>query len=271
MEDKIIWENPNNLKIGENSRFRADSNLAELMESIKQNGILQPIVARKEDKQIIMGYRRWASAIKLGFEKVPVRYMEGIDDKTLLILNLTENIQRKDISSIEIGRICDIMVKNAKFKISISELAIAVGVPMNRIKTCVDAFKHLPAEFRDKVVHMEVGMGRKIGELPENIVFAILNFNRVYKKISADETKLLLKKASENLLSISQIALLGRLFSAGMPFKKAIKEIDIYTVMRIDLIAMKTELASVMKKEGISGKNALIIKIVKDRYPNLLY
>ena len=95
--EQIIFENPKDLVVGENSRFRAESNQSELMESIKQNGILQPIVARKEDKVVIMGNRRLAAATKLGLDFVPVRYMESIDDKTLLILNLTENIQRKDI------------------------------------------------------------------------------------------------------------------------------------------------------------------------------
>lgn len=271
MEDKIIWENSKALKLGENSRFRANSNLSELMESIKQNGILQPIVARQEDKTVIMGNRRLAAAVKLGLEHVPVRYLAGVDEKTLLILNLTENIQRKDINSIEIGRLADSMLKNTDFKLSVGELATAIGIPTNRVKTCLDAFKHLPSEFRDKVVHMEVGIGRKVGELPENIVFSILNWNRLYKTISADEMKLLFRKASDEIITVSQLGLIGRLYSAGMPFKKAIKEVDSYTIMRIDIIALRTELASVMKKEGIKGKNDLINRIVREKYPNLVY
>jgi ParB/RepB/Spo0J family partition protein len=270
-KDILVSENPKNLLVDKNSRWRADGNLSELMESIKQNGILQPIVARSEDHVVVCGNRRLASAMKLQMNSVPVRFISGISDKELLILNLTENMQRKDVSSIEIGRMCDNMIKNASFKISVAELATALGVSINRIKICLNSFYSLPAEFRDKVIHMDSSRLRKMGDLPENIVACILTFGRQYKKINNLELKYLLKKAADDMMTVSQISLVGKLFVEGMPFKKAISASDKYCIMRIDSIALKTELASAMKKEKVSSKKEFMKKLVNEKYPSLIF
>lgn len=272
MNEKIIsYVDPASLVVTTNSRWRVDQGLEELMESIKQHGILQPITARAEDRAVICGNRRLGASIKLGLSFVPVIFMEKIDDKTLELLNLMENMQRKDISSIEIGRQCDMMLKNTKFRISIAEIATSIGVTENRIKICLDIFLHLPAIYRDKVVSLYISRDRKIGDLPENIVFAILNFSRQFKSLNKDEMDLLLRNAGEKKLTIHQIYLIGQLFSSGMPLKKVLKEIDYYHVSQVKFITLKTEFASVQKKEGVTGREALFNKIVKKVYPNLVY
>lgn len=76
--------------------------LDELADSIKNNGLLQPIVVRKvNDKyQIIAGERRWQACKLAGLTSVPVRVIEADDDEAL-ILALIENIQRADLNPIE--------------------------------------------------------------------------------------------------------------------------------------------------------------------------
>ena len=268
---EIAFVECKNLKIWKNSRWRADSNMSELMESIKQSGILQPIVARKEDNIVICGNRRLAAATKLGMSKVPVIFRTGISDKEVLILNLTENMQRKDISSIEIGKICHEMLRNAEFKMSINELATAVGVNSHRIKTCLDAFRHLPPEFRDRVVHIESAASRKYGELPENIVMAVLGFGRQYGPINGTEMKFLLRKVGEEKLTTSQIVVIGRLVQAGMPLKKAVKEVDTYKVCRLDVPVVKNELKSLMKKAGSVETSTFLRDAIREKYPGLVF
>lgn len=87
--------------------------LAELSESIKQQGLLQPIVARAiaTDKyEIIAGERRWRASKLAGLTDVPVMLHE-VDDKTALAMALVENIQREDLNPIEearaLGRLID--------------------------------------------------------------------------------------------------------------------------------------------------------------------
>jgi len=268
---KIEYINPKDLKFRDNVRWRADSNLSELMESIKQHGIQQPVCVRKEDNTIIYGHRRVAAAIKLNLTEIPVMFRDNIDDKEANILNLLENIQRKDVTSLEIGRQCDLMLKESKFKLSIYELATALGVSSTRIRVCLDAFKRLPPEYRKHVVHIMNSRNRKYGELPENVVYAILNFNRSYKSLSKDELNIFLGKAASEKLTVSQIALIGRLVNLGMSFKNSLKEINLYTIMRINVPVLKSELTAIMRTEKVSTKQDLCIKTFRKVYPNLIF
>lgn len=76
--------------------------IEELAESIKQDGLLQPILVRPDGEgyQIIAGERRWQACSSLALETVPVRIWDGDDDKALE-LALIENIQRSDLNPIE--------------------------------------------------------------------------------------------------------------------------------------------------------------------------
>jgi ParB family transcriptional regulator, chromosome partitioning protein len=83
------------------TRFSANS-LEELSQSIRENGVVQPIVVRKKDSgyEIVAGERRWRASQKLGLSKIPAIVKEVSDDK-LLELALIENIQRQELNAIE--------------------------------------------------------------------------------------------------------------------------------------------------------------------------
>ena len=77
--------------------------LNELSESIKKNGLIQPIAVRKsesENYEIIAGERRWLAAQKAGLHEVPVVVLD-LNDTQSLELAIVENIQREDLNSIE--------------------------------------------------------------------------------------------------------------------------------------------------------------------------
>lgn len=77
--------------------------IAELAESIKTHGIIQPLILRKhmEDQYIIVaGERRWRAAKMAGLKEVPVVIME-LTDRDILEVSLIENIQRQDLNPIE--------------------------------------------------------------------------------------------------------------------------------------------------------------------------
>src|SRR5687767_1982697 len=80
--------------------------LAELQESLKANGLLQPITVRrrpgKDGFELIAGERRLRAAMKLGWKEIPA-IIKDIDDKTILTLALVENLQRSDLNPIEEG------------------------------------------------------------------------------------------------------------------------------------------------------------------------
>jgi ParB family chromosome partitioning protein len=83
------------------TRF-TEANLEELAQSIRSNGIVQPIVVRKRGGryQIVAGERRWRAAQRAGLHKIPAVVREVSDDK-LLELALIENIQRQELNAIE--------------------------------------------------------------------------------------------------------------------------------------------------------------------------
>ena len=79
-----------------------EENLNELANSIKERGILQPIIVRKSDKdqskfEIIAGERRWLAAQKVGLHDVPVVVAEA-DDLKSLEFAIVENVQRHDLN-----------------------------------------------------------------------------------------------------------------------------------------------------------------------------
>lgn len=82
--------------------FFDETSLLELAESLKQHGMVQPIVVRKvgEKFEIIAGERRWRAARKAGLAMVPVVVKEVPDDR-LLEFALVENIQRQELNPIE--------------------------------------------------------------------------------------------------------------------------------------------------------------------------
>lgn len=83
-------------------KFFDESKLIELSESLKEHGIIQPLIVRKigEGYSIIAGERRYRAAKLAGFKKIPAIIMD-ISDAKLLQVSLIENIQREDLNPIE--------------------------------------------------------------------------------------------------------------------------------------------------------------------------
>ncbi len=79
-----------------------ESELEELSESIRENGVLQPLLVRKVGKtyQIIAGERRYQASKIAGLEEVPV-IIKDVDDQKVMELALIENLQRSDLNPIE--------------------------------------------------------------------------------------------------------------------------------------------------------------------------
>lgn len=83
-------------------KYFDEDKILELSESIKNHGLIQPLILRKngETYEIIAGERRWRAARLAGLKEIPVIIMEATD-KELLELSLIENIQRQDLNPIE--------------------------------------------------------------------------------------------------------------------------------------------------------------------------
>jgi ParB family chromosome partitioning protein len=90
---------------GQPRRYFDEQRLAELAASIKQQGVIQPLVVRASDEdeesyELIAGERRWRAAQKAGVHEVPV-VVRRVDDLQAFEMALVENIQREDLNPIE--------------------------------------------------------------------------------------------------------------------------------------------------------------------------
>ena len=103
--------------------------LEELKSSIRQVGLLQPVVVRpapngSPDYELIAGERRLRACQALGWEKIPA-VQRAVDDRTLLTLALIENLQRDDLSPVDEARGYDRLI--AEFHLTQQDVADAVG------------------------------------------------------------------------------------------------------------------------------------------------
>lgn len=86
----------------------SEEELADLAASMKENGLLQPIVVRAAAQrkaggrlwELVAGERRWRAATRLGWQEIPAT-VRDVDDRTLLVLALVENLQRESLSPLE--------------------------------------------------------------------------------------------------------------------------------------------------------------------------
>lgn len=79
-----------------------DKELAELKASIRENGVIQPLLVRKygEKYEVVAGSRRYYAAKELGIAQVPV-VIRDLDDKNALVFSILENLQRQDLNPME--------------------------------------------------------------------------------------------------------------------------------------------------------------------------
>ncbi|HLJ12747.1 MAG TPA: ParB/RepB/Spo0J family partition protein [Planctomycetaceae bacterium] len=110
--------------------------LAEMVESIAQHGVLQPLLVRTIDSgyQLIAGERRLLAARKAGLAKIPCRIVE-LDDKGVCEVAIIENVQRTDLSDLEKAQAFQEYLD--KFGSTIEELAAKLGKNRSTVSNCL--------------------------------------------------------------------------------------------------------------------------------------
>lgn len=127
-EEIITVLNINKIKANKKQprKYFDEEKLVLLSESIKEHGMIQPIIVQKdgEDYSIIAGERRWRAAKKASLKEVPVIVMD-IADSTVLEVSLIENIQRQDLNPIEEASAFKRLIHD--FKLTQEDLAKKIG------------------------------------------------------------------------------------------------------------------------------------------------
>jgi ParB family chromosome partitioning protein len=143
-----------------------DTRLEELAQSIKANGIIQPILVRREGSsyRIIAGERRWRAAQRAGLQRVPVIVRDvSQGDKQLLELALIENLQRENLNPVEEALAYQRLAE--EFSLTQDQIAAAVGKDRSSVANFMRLLK-LPEEIRGDLAAGVLSTGHARALLP---------------------------------------------------------------------------------------------------------
>jgi ParB family chromosome partitioning protein len=150
--------------------------LAELTESIKENGIIQPLIVTKtssSEYELVAGERRLEAAKQAGLEKVPV-VIRSVSKKEQLQLALIENIQREDLNPVEEAIAYNTLVED--FGLTHSQISEIVGKDRATVTNSLRLLK-LPEEVKQMLVS---------GELNSGLARAVLSVKQELQKSFAE-------------------------------------------------------------------------------------
>lgn len=131
--------------------------LEELASSIREKGIIQPLVVRKASShyELIAGERRWRAAQKAGLREVPV-VIQDVSDDVAVEMALIENIQREDLNAIEEAEAYHALME--KFNLSQDEMAKRVGKERSTVANSLRLLR-LPHDLKRDIVEERLSMG----------------------------------------------------------------------------------------------------------------
>lgn len=174
-----------------------DARLAELADSIKSQGVIQPIVVRAvgDRFQIIAGERRWRAAAKAGLTRVPVvvREVGGNQGLSLLEMALIENIQRENLNPLEEARAYKRLADD--FALTQEQIAAAVGKDRATVANLLRLLR-LPDDLKAQVAGGSLSMGhaRALLTLPDEASQRRVATQVVGRGLSVRETEELVKQ-----------------------------------------------------------------------------
>jgi len=152
-----------------NPRFNIDpEELRQLADSIRQVGILQPIILRpigNGEYEVVVGERRFAAAKELGFKTIRAIIREYSDEE-VVELNLIENIQRAELSAVEKGRCCkELMEKYPTTYPNVEKVAGKIGVSPTTARSWLQLVE-APLELQQMVAPTpKLGVPRETGKI----------------------------------------------------------------------------------------------------------
>jgi ParB family chromosome partitioning protein len=173
-----------------------DNALKELSASIKEKGVIQPVVVRKEANNIfklIAGERRWRAAKMAGLSKLPV-IIKDVAPAEAIELALIENIQREDLNPLETAEAFQRLVRD--FKLTHDDLSKKIGKDRATVTNYLRILK-LPSEIKQWIADGSLGAGHAKALLQiENVKTQIEIAKKIIQKgLSVRETEALSRKA----------------------------------------------------------------------------
>ena len=201
--------------------------LEELAESIRVQGIIQPITVRKLDAneyQLISGERRFQASKLAGLKQIPA-YIRTANDQQMLEMALIENIQRENLNALEIAHSYQRLLAECNLKQE--ELGDRVGKNRTTVNNYLRLLK-LPPTIQAAIRDQQISMGH---------ARALINVEDVDKQLA------IFKKAVEEELSVRKVEALVKALNEGKP-KKEEKQSGLDPVRKYEMNKIQQRLAS---------------------------
>ena len=263
--DNKIEKNINKLSISDLTRNKYQprrifnqENLDELTNSIKERGIIQPIIVRRtknenSNYEIIAGERRWLAAQKAGLHEVPVVIIEA-DDLKSLEFAIVENVQRHDLNAIEEAQGYQRLIDD--FSYDQDKVAKFIGKSRSHISNCLRLLT-LPKEVIELIEESKLSRGH--AKMLVGLTNALFVANKIIqKKLSVRQT--------ENLVKIFKSKKIFKIVSKDSNLKKLESSLSEKIGLNVLIKNKKNNQGSILFEYKDLDQLNKLIEIIKSNY-----
>ena len=174
-----------------------EEKIAELADSIRENGIIQPIIVRKKGRsyEIVAGERRWRAAVKAELKEIPC-LVRSLSDEQNMLLAIIENMQREDLNPLEEAEGLNQMISS--YGLTQEQVSKSVGKSRPYIANSLRLLK-LPEYIKDLISEGELtaGHGRALVSLENEKLRKAIAEKIVKDGLSVRETEKLVSEAGQ--------------------------------------------------------------------------
>jgi ParB/RepB/Spo0J family partition protein len=247
---QVVQIEVDRIEQNENSRVvYKESDLSELMASMKKDGLLQPVGVRVIEKgryDCVFGNRRILAAKKLGWVKIAASILERTNDQERDVLNLVENFKRQNTSVSEDGRMFAKLIEHGLTR---SEIAARIGISVARVETALDVFNEFPKEFQKLIINTGQGKRQRAGTVSASMAFHINNIRKT-NSLNRPQTRQILQYAKQDGVGMAQVSSIAPLMKSGMAIQKAIETVSKLEVLTLQLMIESRTIAKLEKENG---------------------
>jgi ParB family chromosome partitioning protein len=244
-ENSIVFININNIAPNPNQPRKdfKDDKIEELAASIKEHGVIQPIMVRKSTNgfEIVAGERRWRAARKAQIKEIPCIIKE-LDEHENMIIAIIENMQREDLNALEEAKAFQQLAES--FKLTQEEISKSVSRSRPYITNALRLLK-LPEEIQGMIVDgsLTAGHARAIAGMKHKDKQIALGKQTVEKGLSVRQVEDLAKKLEDPKLESKKRNNVGK--------KKTSKEVSMIEEEMIKKFGTKVNIISGKKRGRI--------------------
>ncbi len=178
-------------------KYFNDEKLSQLAESIKQHGVVQPLIVQREGDtyKIVAGERRWRASRLAGLQTVPA-IVRDLSNKQVMEIALIENLQREDLNPIEEAEAYDRLITD--FEMTQEEISATVGKSRPAIANSLRLLS-LQEKIKTKLIGGEItsGHARALLSLSDNAIQLKALEEVIKKELNVRDTELLVKRLTK--------------------------------------------------------------------------